>query len=85
MVKSSGFIKIDQNSFINDLKKVETSLEEKKDKNAQSNKDAAQKLWGLAEQIGFPAKPDVAYNALQVSRLKILSSIIQFKQINTHR
>ena len=49
MVKSSGFIKIDQNSFINDLKKVETSLEEKKDKNAQSNKDAAQQLRGLAE------------------------------------
>ena len=42
-----------QNLYINYLQEVEISLERRKDKHAQLNKDEAQQLQGLAEQLNW--------------------------------
>ena len=65
-----GYINIDQSSYINESKVVEISQEKQKNKFAQLNKDETRQLRGLAGQLNWIAsqtRPDIAYNACEVS------------------
>ena len=58
------------NSYINKFKEVEISQEKRNNKFLPLNKDEARQLWGLAGQliqISSQTRPDVAYNACEVS------------------
>ena len=68
--QTCNYIKIDQDSYIQELKEVVISQERRKDKFAQLNKDEARQLRGLAGQLNWIAsqtRPDIAYNACEVN------------------
>ena len=68
--QTCDYIKIDQSSYINELKEVENSQEKQKNNFAQLNKDEDWQLQGLAGQLNWIAsqtRPDIAYNACEVS------------------
>ena len=63
--QTCNYIKIDQDSLFKII-----SQERRKDKFAQLNKDEARQLRGLAGQLNWIAsqtRPDIAYNACEVS------------------
>ena len=65
-----GYINIYQSSYINESKVVEISQEKQKNKFAQLKKDETRQLRGLAGQLNWIARqtrPDMAYNACEVS------------------
>ena len=51
--QTCGYIKIDQSSYINELKEVEISQEKQNNKFAQLSKYEAQQLQGLAGQLNW--------------------------------
>ena len=72
--QTCDYIKIDQSSYINELKEVENSQEKQKNNFPQLNKDEDWQLQGLAGQLNWIAsqtRPDIAYNACEVFLLKM--------------